>query len=163
MVDSQTIAASTVTLMGVALFISSISGVIRSISGVINATSRLIQAASRLTKIIGGFFKNPLYYSVTRNSIAASLLKNTFSPSFLDIFKKPSKLPTRLLLKKPIRVHAVHKPVTFKKPSCPHTVEVEACWLFKKNLMFRFSELAASLLASFPFLKKPFISHPVMS
>lgn len=53
MVDSHTIAAGTVTLIGVAVFI-------RSIAGVINATSRLIQAASRLAKIIVTFFKNPL-------------------------------------------------------------------------------------------------------
>lgn len=52
MVDSHTIAVGTVTLMGVALFI-------RSISGVINATSRLIQAVSRLTKIVVAFLKTP--------------------------------------------------------------------------------------------------------
>lgn len=75
MVDSHTIAAGTVTLMGVSLFI-------RSISGVINATSNLIQAACRL-------------------------FKNLSRPNFLDFFKKPS---------------------------CPHIVEVEACSLFKKPI-----------------------------
>jgi hypothetical protein len=63
MVDSHAIAVGTVTLIGVALFI-------RSISGAINASSHLIQAASRLIKMI------------------VALFKNLSCPNFLDIAKK---------------------------------------------------------------------------
>jgi hypothetical protein len=76
MVDSHTIAVGTVTLIGVALFIGSMTAVI-------NATSRLLQAASRLTKIIVTFFKNP---SHTR--CVDRLFKNPSSSALLNIFKK---------------------------------------------------------------------------
>ena len=51
MVDSHTIAVGTITLLGVAAFI-------RSMTAVFNATSGLIVAASRLTKTASAFLKN---------------------------------------------------------------------------------------------------------
>jgi len=50
MVDSHTIAAVTVTLIGVALFI-------RSMTAVVNAVTRLLQAASRLIMTAVALFK----------------------------------------------------------------------------------------------------------
>jgi hypothetical protein len=92
MVDSHTIAVGTVTLMGVALFIGSMTAVI-------NATSRLLQAASRLIKTVGLFLKSALCLILDSQppevfkkthciTSGDSFLKNPSSSALLNIFKK---------------------------------------------------------------------------